>query len=95
MVYKGKMILTALAALMLVLVLVNILLGFGNQSLRAEVGERQQFITQSLQLEGLHREIVTVLATVVLKTKDEPLKSLLASQGIRLDPTPPQPGSAK
>ena len=52
MVYKGKTILTALAALMLVLVLVNILLSFGNQSLRAEVGERQQFITQSIQLEG-------------------------------------------
>ena len=95
MVYKGKMIFTGLAALMLVLVLVNILLGFGNQSLRAEVSERQQFITQSLQLEGLHREIVTVLATVVLKTKDEPLKSLLASQGINLEPTPPQPGGAK
>jgi hypothetical protein len=95
MVYKGKTLLTVLAALMLVLVLVNILLGFGNQSLRAEVGERQQFITQSLQLEGLQREIITVLATVALKTKDEPLKSLLASQGISLDPTPPQPGSAK
>jgi hypothetical protein len=96
MVYKGKTILTVLAALMLLLVLVNILLGFGNQSLRAEVGERQQFITQTLQLEALQREIVTVLATVALKTKDEPLKSLLASQGVSLDPTsPPQPGSAK
>jgi hypothetical protein len=95
MVYKGKTILTVLAALMLVLVLVNILLSFGNQSLRTEVGERQQFISQSLQLEGLQREIVTVLATVALKTKDEPLKALLASQGINLDPTPPQPGSAK
>ena len=95
MVYKGKTALTVLAALMLVLVLVNILLSFGNQSLRAEVGERQQFVTQSIQLEGLHREIVTVLATVVLKTKDEPLKSLLASQGISLDSTPPQPGGAK
>jgi predicted Holliday junction resolvase-like endonuclease len=95
MVYKGKMILTVLAALMLVLVLVNILLGFGNQSLRTEVAERQQFITQSLQLEALQREIVTVLATVALKTKDEPLKSLLASQGISLDPTPQQPAGAK
>ena len=95
MVYKGKTILTVVAALMLVLVLVNILLGFGNQSLRAEVGERQQFITQSLQLEGLHREIITVLATVVLKTKDEPLKSLLASQGISLDAPSPQPSGAK
>jgi hypothetical protein len=95
MVYKGKMVLTALAVLMLLLVLVNILLGLGNQSLRAEVSERQQFITQSIQLEGLHREIVTVVATVALKTKDEQLKSLLAAQGITLDQTPAQPGSAK
>ena len=95
MVYKGKTILTALAVLMLVLVVVNILLSLGNQSLRAEVSERQQFITQSIQLESLHREIVTVLATGALKTNDQQLKSLLASQGISFDPTPPQPGGAK
>jgi hypothetical protein len=95
MVYKGKTVLTALAVLMLVLVLVNILLSLGNQSLRAEVGERQQFITQGIQLESVHREIVGVLATVALKTKDEQLKSLLASQGISFDPAHLQPGSAK
>ena len=95
MVYKGKTILTALAVLMLVLVVVNILLSLGNQSLRAEVSERQQFITQSIQLESLHREIVTVLATVALKTNDQQLKSLLASQGISFDPTPAQPGGVK
>jgi hypothetical protein len=95
MIYKGKIILTALAALVLVLVLVNILLSLGNQSLRAEVGERQQFITQGIQLESLHREIVTVLATVALKNKDDQLKNLLASQGIGFDSTLPQPGSAK
>ena len=49
-----------------------------------EVNERQQFLAQSMQLEGLHREIITVLATVALKTNNDPLKSLLASQGINL-----------
>jgi hypothetical protein len=88
MVYKGKLPLTVLAALMLVLVLVNIVLSLGNQSLRAEVNERQQFIAQSIQLEGLHREIITALATVALKTNDEQLKSLLASQGISFNPSP-------
>ena len=88
MVYKGKLPLTALAVLMLVLVLVNIVLSLGNQSLRAEVNERQQFIAQSIQLEGLHREIITALATVALKTNDEQLKSLLASQGISFSPNP-------
>jgi hypothetical protein len=96
MVDKGKRVLTGLAVLMLVLVLVNILMSLGNQSLRAEVNQRQQFLAQSMQLEGLHREIITVLATVALKTNNDQLKSLLASQGINLgQPPPPPAGSAK
>jgi hypothetical protein len=95
MVYKGNGILTALAVLMIVLVLVNIVLSLGNQSLRAEVNERQQFLAQSMQLEGLHREIITVLATVALKTNNDQLKSLLASQGINFGQPPPPAGSAK
>jgi hypothetical protein len=95
MVYKGKGILAALGVLMIVLVLVNILLSLGNQSLRAEVNERQQFLTQSIQLEGLHREIITVLATVALKTNNDQLKSLLASQGINFGQPPPPAGGAK
>ena len=95
MVYKGKHVLTGLAVLMLVLVLVNILMSLGNQSVRAEVNERQQFLAQSMQLEGLHREIITVLATVALKTNNDQLKSLLASQGINFGQPPPPTGSAK
>ncbi len=95
MVYKGKTILAALAVVMLIFVLVNILLSLGNQSLRAEVNERQQFLTQSIQLEGLHREIITVLATVALKTKNDQLKSLLASQGINFGEPSPQAGGGK
>ena len=95
MIYKGKRVLTALAALLLVLVLVNILMSLGNQSLRVEVNERQQFLAQSMQLEGLHREIITVLATVALKTNNDQLKSLLASQGINFGQPPPPAGSAK
>jgi len=87
--------LTVLAVLVLVLVLVNILLSLGNQSVRAEVNERQQVLAQGMQLEGLHREIVTVLATVALKTNNDQLKSLLASQGINLGQPPPPAGSPK
>jgi hypothetical protein len=95
MVYQGKVPLTVLAALILLLVLVDILLGLGNQSLRMEVSERQQFIAQSVQLEGLHREIITTLATVALKTNDEKLKSLLASQGISFGADPGTAGKPK
>ncbi len=85
MVYQGKIPMTVVAALILVLVLADVLLGLGNQSLRQEVSERQQFIAQSMQLEGLHREIVTTLAAVALKSNDEQLKGLLSSQGISFE----------
>jgi hypothetical protein len=95
MVYKGRVVLTILAALMLVLVLANVLLSLGNQSLRVDVNERQQLITQAMQLEGLHREIVTVLASIAVKSNDEQLKSLLASQGISFGADAGRAGSSK
>ena len=82
MIYQGRVPLTVLAGVLLVLVLLGILLNLGNQSLRVDVSERQQFIAQSMQLEGLHREIITTLITTALKTNDEKLKGLLSSQGI-------------
>ena len=95
MLYKGKTVFTVLAVLILILVVVNILLSLGNQSLRVEVSQRQQFISQSIQLEGLHREIVTTLASIAMKTNDGQLKNLLASQGINLGANPGQAGSTK
>ena len=46
---------TILAVLAFVLVVVDIMLAVGNQSVQAEVSERQQFIAQSIQLEQLNR----------------------------------------
>ena len=40
----SRLILTILSALMFVLVVVNIVLSLGNQSMQLEVTERQQFI---------------------------------------------------
>jgi hypothetical protein len=94
MIYKGKTVLTILGGLMLLLVFVNIVLSLGNQWLRMQVGERQQAITQAMQLEAVQREIVTAIATVALKTNDAQLKSLLASQGINLG-GPGQPDKGK
>ncbi len=87
--------LTPLAGLILLLVLVNLLLSLGNQFLRLQVTERQQFITQSIQLEGLHREIVTALASVAVKNNDEQIKNLLAFQGISIVGNPRAAGGAK
>ena len=87
--------LTPLAVLILILVLVNVLLTLGNQSLRIQLAERQQFINQSIQMEAVYREIVTAVASVAVKTNDEKLKGLLASQGINLGGDSKAPGGAK
>ena len=83
---KAKIFLTALSSLILVLVSINIVLGLGNQSIQAEVSERQQIIAQTLQLETLNRQLIGVLANMAIKTNDEQLKKVLADSGINLGP---------
>jgi cell division protein FtsL len=83
---KSKVFLTTLSSLILVLVIINIALGLGNQSIQAEVSERQQIIAQTLQLESLNRQLIGVLANMAIKTNDEQLKKVLAESGINLGP---------
>ncbi|MEX0805758.1 MAG: hypothetical protein WD688_20930 [Candidatus Binatia bacterium] len=91
---KSKITLTGLAILVLILVVANILLLIGNQSLQVSVSERQQYIAETIQLETLNRQVIAVLAEMALKTNDGQLKELLAGVGIDLSPTPAQaPGS--
>ena len=85
---KVKIVLTALAVLVLLLVLFNILIGLGNQSIQVEVGERQQVIAQTMQLEALNRQLITVLVNLAMKTNDEQLKKVLAESGINLSMGP-------
>jgi len=85
---KKRLISTIASCLLLVLVLVNILLMLGNQSLQNEVGERQQAIGQAMQLETLHRQVITVLAEMAMKTDDAQLKELLTASGFNVSPMP-------
>jgi predicted Holliday junction resolvase-like endonuclease len=89
---KTKLFMTAWSVLVLILVLVNIVIGLGNQSIQAEVTERQQEIAQTIQLEALNRQLVTVLASMAVKTNDAQLKKLLADSGVNVgDSTEPAP----
>ena len=81
---KTKLFMTAWSVLVLILVLVNIVIGLGNQSIQAEVTERQQEIAQTIQLEALNRQLVTVLASMAVKTNDAQLKRLLADSGVNV-----------
>ena len=85
---KVGVVQTILAVLALILVVVNIMLALGNQSVQAEVSERQQFIAQSIQLEQLNRQVIAALATMAAKSNDEQLKNLLVSSGVAMGPEP-------
>jgi len=75
-------LLTLLALVATVLVVVNMFLFVANQKLNREVSERQQFIVQTAQVQGIAKDIVTALANLAVKNNDEQLKQLLASHGI-------------
>ncbi len=87
--------LTPLGVLLIIFALVNVLLTLGNQSLRVQLAQRQQLINQSIQMEAIHREIVTGIATIAVKTNDAELKNLLASQGVNLGGDPKSAGIGK
>ena len=86
---KGRLIQIILSCLVLLLVLVNILLMIGNQSVQSEVGDRQQYIAQAIQLENLSRQVVGAMASMAMKSNDEALKKLLMANGIDLDAAGP------
>jgi hypothetical protein len=92
---KAGLIQIILAVVALVLVVANVLLALGNQSVQADVNERQQFIAQSIQLEQLNRQVVAVLANMAVKGNDEQLKNLLTSSGVGVAPSPESAGGSK
>lgn len=76
--------LSVLSFVVLVLVVVNVFLFRANTRIQQEINERQVYIQQSLQLEGLYRDMVRALAELAVQNKDERLKALLAAQGFTL-----------
>jgi hypothetical protein len=92
---RSKLVLTILSSLVFVLVLLNIFVALGNQSIQAEVSERQQIIAQTIQLESLNRQLINVLANLALKTNDEQLKKVLAASGIDLSSGGEPPAAKK
>jgi len=91
---KEFWILTALAALGLVLALTNMILFGQNRQAQAEINSRAQFIQQSAQLEPLYREIVKALADLSVRNQDSQLRDLLAKQGITVSANPAPPPAA-
>ena len=82
-------ILTGIAGACFVAMLINISLGTVNGNARSDVTQRQQFVQQSVQLEGLYKEIVRSLAELGARNNDGDVKALLQKHGITYNVTPP------
>jgi uncharacterized membrane protein YeiB len=61
-----------------------------NRATQAELAQRNQYIQQSVQLEGLYREIVRALADLSVRNQDKALGDLLSAQGITINASPAQ-----
>ena len=91
---RGETWIMAGAAVVVALVLVNMVLFEMNRSLQSEINTRQQFIQQSVQLEALNREIVSAIANLSVKNRDDALKTVLTQHGITFTATPAPTGAA-
>ena len=63
-----------------------------NRATQADIAQRNQYVQQSLQLEGLYRELVRALADLSVRNQDKALGDLLNTQGITINaPAPAAP----
>ena len=88
-------IVTLLALVGAVLAGINMMLFQANRTAQTEIAGRQQYIAQSVQLEGLYREMVKALADLSVKNQDADVRTLLADQGITISVTPNAPAPAQ
>lgn len=80
---------TIIAAACFAAMLASITLGYNNGAARADVSQRQQFVQQSVQLEGLYTEIIRALAELAARNNDGDVKALLQKHGITYSANPP------
>jgi hypothetical protein len=87
-------LLMLLGLLTLSLAVFNGVLFTQNRAAQAEIGARQQYLQQTVSLEGLYRDIVKALAELAVKNNDAQLLQMLAAQGINVSVNPPSPPPA-
>jgi hypothetical protein len=80
---------TGIAVLALLLLAVNVTLVLLNRSTQADIALRQQYVQQSVQLEGLYREIIRALAELGARNGDEQVRAMLGRHGISYSVAPP------
>lgn len=74
--------LNGVAAVVLVLVAINITLFLGNRSLQVQMYGRQQTINGGIQISRFNTQLIQAIATLSAQTDDSALRDLLAAQGV-------------
>jgi hypothetical protein len=93
----------SLSGATLVLVVAYIIMARDNRSVQSDVGQRQQFINQSVQLGRINDALIRALAAAAVNNKDDKLRDLLAQNGITINAAgepekttpPPSAGTAR
>jgi hypothetical protein len=86
-------IVTIVASASLALLALNVYFLRDNRAVQKEITARQQFVQQSVQLEGLYREIVRALAELAARNNDADVRAMLAKHGITYTVNPSAPGA--
>lgn len=76
----------ALSGVTLVLVVVYLFFAQGNRSVQAEVSQRQQFISQSIEFNRIDNALIQAIAASAITSKDDKLRDLLTQNGITINP---------
>lgn len=76
----------ALSALALLLLVSNVALVNSNRTLQMEVSQRQNIISNGVNLSQLNNSLVQALADLSIKNDDKDIRDLLAAQGISIKP---------
>jgi hypothetical protein len=87
-------VVTLIATACFAAMVANITLGLTNGATRADVSQRQQYVQQSVQLEGLYKEIIRALAELGARNNDGDVKAMLQKHGITYNVNPAQATSA-
>jgi uncharacterized membrane protein YeiB len=87
-------VLSTIGAGCVLFVILNMVLDSGNQALQVQVSGQQQYIQQSLQLQGLYQQIVRAVADLSVRNHDEQLQAILTRQGLHLTVKPQSAASS-
>lgn len=83
-----------LAVVTLVLVITNMVLFSRNRAQQQEINNRQIYIQQTTQLEGLYQQLIRSVAELSTRNNDAALGAILNRQGITFSVTPNEPQGA-